>query len=290
MGAGHHDCIRFHAFPVSGVEAMSARTARSFPRHTHDQFGIGVIDHGGHASWSGRGQVEAGPRQFICVNPGEVHDGHAIGRASRSWRILYLDPSVLLHLRTDILEGGDPSFTFAQPTFPDDGLRPLFEAAFSHALWPPNPGDIAHEVDLIALVARLGSHATRGAVADRGPPVRIQRVRERIDDDPSAPLTLAGLAQEAGLSRYQLIRAFARELHMTPHAYLLQRRVALAQRLIRRGHALADVAIAAGFYDQSHLNRCFLKHLGVTPAILSKIAGAQRDQNGCHERHSSLPH
>jgi AraC-like DNA-binding protein len=99
----------------------------------------------------------------------------------------------------------------------------------------------------------------------QGPAPCIQRARCRIDDDPAALLTLATLAKEAGLSRYQLIRGFARELGLTPHAYILQRRIALARRLIRSGHDLAEVALTSGFCDQSHLNRCFVRHFGVTP-------------------------
>src|SRR5678816_1843208 len=91
------DAIAFHAFPLAGIDPMTASTARAFPRHTHDQYGIGVIDAGGHASWSGRGQVEAAPGHFISVNPGEVHDGRAIGGRPRTWRILY--PVSYTHLR-----------------------------------------------------------------------------------------------------------------------------------------------------------------------------------------------
>jgi AraC-like DNA-binding protein len=78
-------------------------------------------------------------------------------------------------------------------------------------------------------------------------------------------VTLIDLAKEAGLSRYQLIRAFAREFGLTPHAYILQRRIALAQRLIRAGRDLAAVATEAGFCDQSHLTRWFMRQFGVTP-------------------------
>ena len=38
--------IRFHPYPLAGVDAMSAMTMRSLPRHTHDQYGIGIIDFG----------------------------------------------------------------------------------------------------------------------------------------------------------------------------------------------------------------------------------------------------
>jgi AraC-like DNA-binding protein len=269
------DNIRFHRFPIAGIEAMTASTARAFPRHTHDQYGIGVVDAGGHASWSGRGPVEAGPGNFICVNPGEVHDGRAIGQRPRSWRILYFDPSLMEELRTDILEGACPSFTFNAPVFSDPALRRLFEAALAC-----NEG-MACETAVLNLVAGLGVHATSGSGKRRGPTACVRRARERIEDDPAAPLTLRELAREAGLSRYQLLRAFARELGLTPHAYIVQRRIELARRLIRTGRSLAETAAVAGFCDQSHLTRCFGRHFGVTPsayasALLSKTRGGGR--------------
>jgi AraC-like DNA-binding protein len=139
---------------------------------------------------------------------------------------------------------------------------------------------MACETAILQLVAHLGSHATARMRRGSGFTACIRRARDRIDADPAVPLTLTELAREAGLSRYQLLRAFARELGLTPHAYILQRRIALARQLLRGGRAVAEVALAAGFYDQSHLHRCFVRQFGVTPrryAIFSKIA-ASRDR------------
>jgi AraC-like DNA-binding protein len=257
------DAIAFHAFPLAGIDPMTASTARAFPRHTHDQYGIGVIDAGGHASWSGRGQVEAAPGHFISVNPGEVHDGRAIGGRPRSWRILYLDPAVLADLRADVLDGSARSFTFAAPVFADRDLHRLFDTAFRHKAGQDDT--MSCETAVLRLIAKLAAHSTTRPRRDEGPTACIRRARERIDADPASSLTLIELAQEAGLSRYQLIRAFARQLGLTPHAYILQRRIALAQRLIRAGCDLAAVATEAGFCDQSHLTRCFVRQFGVTP-------------------------
>jgi AraC-like DNA-binding protein len=141
-------------------------------------------------------------------------------------------------------------------------VRRVFDDAFGCA----SRDKMACETAILRLVARLGVHSTDRAKNDGGPTASIRRARERIDDDPAAALTLVQLANEVGLSRYQLIRGFARELGLTPHAYVLQRRIALARRLIRAGRPLAEAALAAGFCDQSHLNRCFIRQLGVTPS------------------------
>lgn len=79
-----------------GIEAISLDTDRAFPRHAHDEFGVGVIVSGAHRSWSGRGTVDARAGDAIMVNPGEVHDGMPLGaRATRSWRMLYLAPALV---------------------------------------------------------------------------------------------------------------------------------------------------------------------------------------------------
>jgi len=255
------ETIRFHQFPIGGIHPMTAATARSFPRHIHDQYGVGVVDAGGHSSWSGRGQVEAGPRSFICVNPGEVHDGHAVGQRRRSWRMFYFDAAVIEQVRSDVLDGGRSEFTFRAPVFANPGLLPLFDDLFAFAA----AADVmAAETAVLTFVAGLLQHSTSkvnlgGSTAD------IRRARQRIDDDPTTPLTLADLAQDCGVSRYRLLRAFARESGLTPHAYILQRRLARARMSILAGVALTEVAVSCGFYDQSHLNRCFVRQFGVTP-------------------------
>jgi AraC-like DNA-binding protein len=261
--------IRFHRFPVMGIEAMSASTSHVFPRHTHDQYGIGVIDAGGHASLSDRGQVQAGPGSLICVNPGEVHDGRPAGTDSRSWRIFYLDPPLLGNLYHDVCEGTSAEPYFTAPVFADDTLRAWFDHTFI------STDAMACENGLLMIVARMQARWTTGRKTSRtigqtsgrrsSAPGCIRRVRERIDSDPAARHTLAELATEAGLSRYQLLRSFARELHLTPHAYLLQQRIALARRLIRQRLPLADVALASGFFDQSHFSRSFARQFGVSP-------------------------
>ncbi len=256
------ESVSFRAWPLAGVEAMRAHTARSFPRHTHDEYGIGLVDRGGHASWSGRGNVEAGPGSFITVNPGEVHDGHAIGGA-RAWRILYFEPAVLNAWLGDIA-GADRVFEFACPVFGDGALRAVFEAAFAQGDDPDRDG-MACESALLHLVAGLRAHSTEPARAEaRGAP-DVRRARERLESDPAAAVTLDELARDCSLSRYQLLRAFTRAFGLPPHAWLMQRRLARARQLLRIGTPLAEVAASSGFSDQSHLTRCFLRQFGVTP-------------------------
>src|SRR5262245_51761747 len=88
-----HNVVK-HRSGVPGIEAMTMFTGHAFPRHSHDQFGIGIMMSGAQRSWSVIGEVEAEAGDVIMVNPGEMHDGAPLGGA-RGWRILYLDPALV---------------------------------------------------------------------------------------------------------------------------------------------------------------------------------------------------
>lgn len=258
---------------IAGVEATVAETAHSFPRHSHDRFGVGVIVSGGHRSASGRGLVEARANDAIMVNPGEVHDGAPLDERGRAWRMLYFEPSMLFAAASEMSEMSSAlsrEIELTQPVAHDALLKRLFERLFMVSVEAPSvPDDLVREEALLDLLGHLvRSHATQSKLS-LSPQTRIgpiARAKARIDDDPASPVTLADLAADAGMSRFQLLRSFAHEMGLPPHAYRMQRRVVLARHWIARGATLADAAAAAGFADQSHMTRAFVRLLGVTPA------------------------
>src|SRR5690606_38595892 len=83
-------------------------------------------------------------------------------------------------------------------------------------------------------------------------------------DAPDTNASLSELAALARMSRYQLIRTFRTATGMTPHAWQLNQRVNLARERIRKGAAIAEVALQLGFADQSEFQRMFKVHTGVT--------------------------
>jgi AraC-like DNA-binding protein len=95
-------------------------------------------------------------------------------------------------------------------------------------------------------------------------------VREQLHQDTLGRLDLTTLAREAGLSRYQVLRAFKRRYGLPPQSYRMRVRMAIAQRMLREGAAPAFVAAELGFVDQSHLTRHFKRVLGVTPAVYAR--------------------
>jgi len=259
---------------LPGWEAVAARTARRFDRHTHDRFGIGLVLEGAQSSMSGRGLVEASAGDLITVNPGEVHDGVPFGGRVRSWRMLYLPVEVVLAAAADARAETDRGrgYEFERPVLQRAACARAFRALAAAV------GPEAGPLDALTRDSALSTLVDSLIRPDRGGAARLvgsaRRAKERIDDDPLGAPSLSDLAALCGLSRFQLLRAFKRDLGMAPKAYIIQRRLEVAREAMRRGESAVQAAVSAGFADQSHLTRHFVRRFGYTPgAYLAAVQG-----------------
>jgi transcriptional regulator GlxA family with amidase domain len=91
-------------------------------------------------------------------------------------------------------------------------------------------------------------------------------VQDYVDSHLSENLELEQLALTAGMSLHHFARAFKASAGVPPHQFVMQRRISLACDLLAStDRPIADVAITAGFSDQSHLTRHFRQSLAVSP-------------------------
>lgn len=88
----------------------------------------------------------------------------------------------------------------------------------------------------------------------------------RLASRPSLRSDVAALALDADISCDYLTRLFRRTTGCGPHNYHVLLAVRHAKALLRRQIAVVDAALAAGFCDQPHLNREFVRTYGMTPA------------------------
>jgi transcriptional regulator GlxA family with amidase domain len=115
----------------------------------------------------------------------------------------------------------------------------------------------ADSVVLPALPARL-----KGGL----PPRALRRVRDHIDAHLGERLDNATLAAVAALSSSHFVRAFKQSVGVTPHHYVVRRRVERVKEILADTDLrLAEIAMAVGFADQSHCARCFRTHVGMRP-------------------------
>jgi len=127
---------------------------------------------------------------------------------------------------------------------------------------PTLGGHVSPAIDKTAILAHLHPRIRGGL-----PPRALRRVREYIEDHLEETISIEALAGIVGLSMYHFARAFKQSEGLTPHDYLVQRRVRRAQELLASTDLpLSEIALASGFSDQSHCARRFREHVGITPS------------------------
>lgn len=265
--------VKFWRDPdLRGVDILRARyVTHAFSSHSHDGYAIGIIE-AGIEEFTYRGtthQAHAG--ELVIIHPGEVHTGQAGEPQGWTYRMLYPDVALMLQasenlgLRTSV-EPYFPAPVIADPALVSQfhRLHLALEAAESqlerqsHFLWV-----------MARLIERYGEirsvdpnlHLKIGPDAEQ----RVRRVQQYIAEHYSRNVSLEQLSQVAGVKPLKLLRQFQKLTGLPPHRYLVQVRVRQAQHLLALGIAIADVATATGFADQSHLNRHFKRLMGVTP-------------------------
>jgi AraC-like DNA-binding protein len=117
--------------------------------------------------------------------------------------------------------------------------------------------------DLLAGLKQLAPvRQSRGGL----PPGAMRRVREHVETHLSESVELAELAAIAGMSVFHFARQFKQSAGITPHHYLVEKRVERAREMLARTDlSLSEIAIVTGFSDQSHFARHFRQMLGLTP-------------------------
>ena len=262
----HVEHAEFTWVPVlGGVACLSAEYRdHAFAPHTHDTFVVGVFEAGAAVVRSEAKPVTVGANDVLVINPEAVHSaGPAVAEGWR-YRAIYPTLALVDSILTETGHHGPRFFAttrLADPVLAGE-LRPLIAALALHRT------PLALESVLVDLVHRLWGRASLEQLRqlhDARGGAGLERARELIDARSAEALSLETLAAEAGMSRWHFIRAFAGRFGLTPHAYVIERRVDYARRLLDFGGRPAEVAARCGCADQSHLIRHFKRVVGVTP-------------------------
>lgn len=106
----------------------------------------------------------------------------------------------------------------------------------------------------------------------KGNLIWIKEIKEIINDNPTSPLSLEKLSLEFGLHPNYIVRKFKEVTGHKLSDYLTKIRLENSiKHLIKTESSMTEIAINAGFYDQSHFNRNFKNYLATTPLTFRKI-------------------
>ena len=238
----------------------------------HAGASVSIVLAGSFVYRDGRGAALMAPGAMLLGDPGRSFQcSHDHGADDRCLSFQF-DPDCFARLAADA--------GARRPTFGRSGLPPLrplagIAARARIALDNGSPAAAFEEIalELAGGALRLASDPSargRAAIADRDF-ARIARAIRDIESDPTAPRTLAAMAEAAGMSRYHFLRAFSRVTGATPHQWLLRVRMRAVARMLAATRApVTAIALDAGFDDLSNFIRTFRAEFGASPRAWRK--------------------
>jgi AraC-like DNA-binding protein len=273
---------------LDGAYLVRARYgAHEFERHLHNEMVIAVTEEGAGKCWTRHGSDISAPRTVWVFAPGEYHCGNVWEDRQWNYRGIYVDSAGLLALSGILMDDRHTEMRAAPGLYNDPQLANVLVHA--HQGEEQNLPDMQKQARWCAamgiLFGRYGRPKSRlDAVGNEKS--KMARVRDYIAANFLRNMSIDELLPLCGLSRYHLMRSFAREYGMPPHAYANQLRLLEAKRLIDSGSRPADAAVSAGFYDQSHLTHLFKRAYGITPGAYSAMRPKDATTHGACGRQS----
>lgn len=242
-----------------GLEVVeTAGLKAGYRPHRHDSYVVGTTSHGVQR-FAYRGEerrVLAG--QAFVLHPDERHDGRPGTKGGYGYRALHIAP-----WRIAQASGSGRLPFVADPVLTDARLIAAIDALIGAR------DDGSSDLAVVGALADLAGALERFAGAPRRrapvPDQALRRIKAELDDTSGSAVSMAALEAAYGVSRFTLARQFRRCYGVTPTRYGLMRRLDAAKHQILAGESLIDAALAAGFSDQSHMTRHFLRAFGMTP-------------------------
>ncbi|HEX6100695.1 MAG TPA: helix-turn-helix domain-containing protein [Thermoanaerobaculia bacterium] len=259
---------RFQTEAEAGGFALAhirADPHRDVQRHTHDAAHFIFVTRGPYVT-AAAGAPDVCTAPVLVYNPpGTTHRDRFQRRGDGGFDGKFLSISVAPERWKSIAEAvplAERAVTVHANALAERLVRELTR-------WEPSSTLVAEAIclELTACVARMRDEKT--------PPRWLSVAREMLRD--GAP-SIGEIAQACGVHPVHLARTFRRFFGCSPGAYLRRARIERAAGMLRSRLSLAEVALRAGFADQSHMTHAFRAHLGVTPAALrgdNQVASVQ---------------
>lgn len=251
--------------PFIEARYLAEGRSASYDRHAHQTFSIGAVTEG-ESSFALAGtehHVHAG--SVVIINPGQVHACNPVDDLPWSYCMLYVDVNWLAALQAELAQVKKPEFHAYISAVSDDVL--LYEGLLDlyQTLIDPEAELISKQGSVIQYFSDLHKHLQSAPAELHLENARLKLAADFIHEHCTQDLSLDDISAYAGLSASYLFRAFRKQYGMTPHAYLINRRVQYAQEKLKQGASIADAALEAGFADQAHFQRVFKRLLAATP-------------------------
>jgi AraC-like DNA-binding protein len=253
---------------LEGLEVINAQfTHTVFGKHTHAEYVISLVDRG-IKQFNHKGQTHnALSGDISIISPDELHTGSKGNGEGWRYRAVYPSESQIRRIYYELFaREGLP--TFKQSVIKDERLtqqmRMLLAKFESGAEYLDL--EVHWELLLVKLIQKHAHKWNHPELLLNKAQTNIALARDYLADNYQQKVSLDDVAQQAGISKFHLIKEFKRCYQLTPHQYQIQQRLNHARAQIKTSANIVDVALRCGFHDQSHFSKTFVNAMGISPS------------------------
>lgn len=224
-------------------------------RHMHPRAYFSILLHGSYRETYNGGVRECGPATAVLHQPGEAHSDQFLGAGGRVFRF-------------ELVNDEAASWFARQINAPAELRNGRVRGLAARLYWESRSPDCFSPLAAEALALEIMSEATRSAFTDekRGTPLWLLQAIELLHEALPDNLTVERIANGVGVHPVHLARVFRQRYGCSIGEYARNWRFEFASRqLATSASPIAEIAVAAGFADQSHLCRTFKAVSGLTP-------------------------
>jgi AraC family transcriptional regulator len=228
------------------------------PRHSHERSCFMSVLQGRVTETYARKKLAGKPSTLIFRPSGEVHSDYFHDAGGRVF-LIEIEPWWLDRVREHLMIVDDSVGLHCE-------LLTLLSKKLYHEFRAMDElSSLVVEGLMLEMIAELCRYIKRPAT--RNPPRWVERVRELLHARFAEHLTLTERARTVDVHPVHLGHTFRTHYRCTPGEYVRRLRIEFVCRgLASSNITLTDIALLAGFSDQSHLTRTFKRQTGMTPA------------------------
>jgi len=240
---------------------------QTLPRHAHARAAATIVLSGSVTETCDRRQYRCSPWSILIKPAGEPHSD-IYGTTGAT--CLFIEMAAVWLRRAQL-----PHQILDRTSFlPPSEASPIARGLYREARLPDAATPLAIEgllLELLAALVRWPQDARRAET-----PPWLHRAIEFIHDAFGSSLRVADIASHAGVHPMTLARAFRERHGRSPAEYLRDVRLAWARGALQRSsRPVAEIAVAAGFSDQSHFTRVFTRRFALPPSQYRRRYGVQ---------------
>ena len=253
------DVVRWNEIAGLAIGEIRYPAGCERPKHVHERACFHFLLEGGYADSQGRQATECKTLSLSFQPRGFEHSYRgARDTASRAFTI-ELGDTWLARLR-------EHSILLDSPINFHDGTALWLMSRLYNEFRSLESGS-SLMIEALALEIAVETSRRQRISSERTPPPWLRQATDLLNDRLAESLSLAEVAASVGVHPVHLARTFRQFHHCTVGEYLRRIRIEFACRqVIQSDSTLVEIALAAGFSDQSQFCRTFKRAIGMTPA------------------------